>query len=428
MKRFIKRQVEQIQQEGVAVLVRKIKLIFGQLPKLPFYILAIPAVLIMRIIKPWLLVRVGVLISTRIGHFVANTELYLCEQDAGINVPSSRHIDIFHMGYKPICNKQLATMWQRVLRIWPAWILGPINLINWLIPGGKSHEIGNNTQHDRDVNNLLNRFPPHLQFTTEEDKRGEAGLRSMGIPIGAPFVCLIVRDSAYLAAHLSDGDHNYHNYRDSDVQNYVLAAETLAEHGFFVIRMGVKVHAAINSAHPKVIDYAINGQRSDFMDIYLGAKCSFCLSNQTGWDAIPYVFRKPICYVNTVPIGYLMTFTKNVLFISKHHWIIDQQRRLTLKEIFTHGVGFCLKTNEYESNGIHLIENNPEEIRDVAIEMVKRLNGSWQPHEVDEELQHRFREIFLTYLVDFYQGTPLHGEIYGRVGAFFLRHNQRWLK
>jgi len=148
--------------DGRKVFMRKNKLLFSMIFKLPLYVLAIPAVLIMRLIQPWLLVRLGGLISTRIGHFAANTELYLCEQAAGINLPSQRHIDLFYMGGKPICNQQLAIMWHRGLRIWPAWILARINRVNLLIPGGRSHEIGNNTQHDRDVHNLLDRFPPHL--------------------------------------------------------------------------------------------------------------------------------------------------------------------------------------------------------------------------------------------------------------------------
>jgi len=230
--------------------VSKIKLLFRKILKLPLYGLAIPAVLIMRLIRPWLLVRLCGLISTRIGHFAGNTELYLCEYKAGINVPSQRHIDIFYMGGKPICNQQLTIMWHRLLRIWPAPILGPIAIINQLIPGGKLHEIGNFVHGDRDVHNLLDRFPPHMQFSTEEESHGEAGLRAMGLPIGAQFVCLMVRDSTYLDS-IKSINWNYHNYRDSDIQNYVLAAEELAERGYFVIRMGAKVHAAINSDHQR---------------------------------------------------------------------------------------------------------------------------------------------------------------------------------
>ena len=87
--------------------------------KIPLYILALLVVLIIRFIRPWLLVRFEGLFSTRIGHFAANTELYLCERDACINIPTQRYIDIFYIT-EPVSNQQLAIMWKRVLRIWPA--------------------------------------------------------------------------------------------------------------------------------------------------------------------------------------------------------------------------------------------------------------------------------------------------------------------
>ena len=421
LKSFSNRQIRQIEQGGIAVLLKKIF-------KLPFFILAIPIVLIIRLIRPWLLVRLGALMSSRIGHFAANTELYLCEQRAGINLPHQRHLDIFYLAYKPVCNQQLRTMWQRVLPIWPSWILEPIDWVNRHIPGGMLHEIGNNTQHDRDVHNLLDQFPPHLRFTTEEAARGEAGLLAMGIPTGAQFVCLTVRDSAYLAAHQPSRNHDYHNYRDSDIQNYVLAAESLAERDYFVIRMGVKVIAPINSAHPKVIDYATNGMRSDFMDIYLGARCTFCISVGAGFDAVPLIFRRPIAYVNMLPPGYLFTFRNQFLGIFKHHLDSDSGRELSLSEIFSRKVGLCMSASDYKMNGVDVIENTPEEIRDVAIEMVERLNGTWLTHADDIALQQRFWEIFPTDVVDAYEGKRLHGEIRGRFGANYLRNNQEFLQ
>ncbi len=431
-KTFIERQLLQIQQGGWAVLFKKMKRVSQIILKLPWYyvlcILAVPAVLVIRLIRPWLLVRLGSLISARIGHFASNTELYLCEQDAGINAPQQRHADLFYMAYRPICNQQLATMWKRILRVWPAWILAPIILVNRLIPGGAVHEIGNNTNRDRDVHNLLDRFPPHLEFTSEEEVRGEAGMRVMGISLGTPFVCLIVRDNAYLDAYLSSNEWNYHNYRDTDIQNYILAAEELAARGYFVIRMGAKVKEALKTAHPRIIDYATNGMRSDFMDIYLGAKCEFCISVSTGFDAVPYIFRRPVAYVNMVPLGYLFTFRQQVLCITKHHFALAEDRELTLSEIFNYGVGFCIHTSDYASKGIKLIENTSEEIRSVVIEMAERLNGTWQPHEDDEVLERRFWEIFPTDAVDAYQGSPLHGEIRARFGAHFLRNNRELLR
>ncbi len=327
----------------------------------------------------------------------------------------------------PICNQQLAKMWKRILRVWPAWMLSILRCVNWLIPGGAVHDICDNTQGDRDVHNLLDRFPSHLKFTAEEEVRGETGLRVMGIPAGVPFVCLIVRDSAYLDAHQSK-DWSYHSYRDSNIQNYALAAEELAELGYFVIRMGAKVRETIKSDHPGVIDYAANGMRSDFMDVYLGAKCVFCITSGTGIDALPWIFRRPMVLVNHVPLGYLWTYSSKFIGITRHHFMVQKERELTLMEIFTHGGGFGLETSYYESKGIQLIENTPEEIRDVAVEMSERLNGTWQPAPNDDALQRRFWEIYPVHAKDPYQNRSLHGEIRGRFGTRFLRSNGEFLK
>ena len=394
---------------------------------LALYILAVPVVLVFRLIRPWLLLRWGILASEIIGHFAANTELYLCERDAGINMPKQRYLDFFYIYYGPICNQQLAVMWKRVLHFWPSRIMPRISRVNRLIPGGAVHEIGTNTQRDRDVHNLLDQFPPHLVFTHDEGARGAAGLRAMGIPQGARFVCLIIRDSAYQDICKPGKDWSYHNYRNSDIGNYILATEELAERGYFVIRMGAKVKAAMKTAHPRIIDYATNGMRSEFMDIYLGAKCTFCISVGTGFDAVPLIFRRPIVYVNMVPLGYLFTFRTEFLGIIKHHYLAAENRELSLSEIFNHGVGFSSHTSDYESKGVELIENTPEEIRDVVVEMAERLNGTWQSHQDDEALQRRFWEIFPTDALC-RQGRPLHGEIRARFGAHFLRKNREWVK
>lgn len=424
---FIQLHIAQIRQGGWPVLARKIKWVLSVLLKLPLYILAVIVVFLLRLSRPWLLVRWGRLISTRIGHFAANTELYLCERDAGINRLNQRHVDMFYIS-KPICNNQLATMWKRVLRVWPVWVLAPISRVNGLVPGGAVHEIGNNTQGDRDVHNLLNRLPSHLEFTTDEEARGEAGLRAMGIPPDTPFVCLLVRDGAYLAQHIPGGDFNYHNFRDCDIQNFIPAAEELANRGYFVIRMGAKVREVMKTTHPRVIDYAANGMRTDFMDIYLGAKCEFCISTGAGWDAVPMIFRRPIVGINWVTLAYWLTYRTEFLTIPKRHILQESQKSLTLREIFAHGVGFSQDASDYESRGIGFVENTPEEIREVVIEMVERLNGTWQPHYDDEDLQRRFWEIFPTGAVDPFQGRPLHGEIRGRIGAAFLRNNRYWLQ
>ena len=99
---FIDRQIIQIRQGGHKVLARKITI---ALPILFNSIWALPIVLLIRLIRPIFLVRFGGLISSRIGHFAANTELFLCERDANINKPNQCFVDLFYFASLPVCNR-----------------------------------------------------------------------------------------------------------------------------------------------------------------------------------------------------------------------------------------------------------------------------------------------------------------------------------
>jgi len=76
----------------------------------PEYIIVLPILIIIRFIRPFILIRIGALISSRIGHLAANTELYLCELNEGINKPKNLFFDIFYTDYTPVCNTYLLKM------------------------------------------------------------------------------------------------------------------------------------------------------------------------------------------------------------------------------------------------------------------------------------------------------------------------------
>ena len=375
------------------------------------YVLSIPFVIFLRLISPIILIRWQEIISSRIGHFAANLELYLCEKESGVNAPSQYFFDIFFIGYKPVCNQQLFYMWKRVLRIFPKFLIYPIMIVNRVIPGGNAHEISTSS-NDRDVNNLYDTTSPHLYFTKEEEQKGERELLELGIPRDAKFICLTVRDSAYFP------ELAYHSYRDGDIQKYILAAEEMASRGYYVIRMGALVNEKMNTQNPRVIDYAANGSRSDFMDIFLGAKCAFCISTSTGFDAVPTIFRKPLVYI-TVPVGYIYTFSKRFISITKHHISILDGHELSLDEIFDKNLAYALSSDEYKNNGVYLVDNSPEEIRDVVIEMDDRIKGHWI--EKYETEQNNFKNSFLKNLKK--DQKRLHGNFDSLFGSKFLEKN-----
>jgi len=422
---ILKRQLQQIQKGGWSEIKRKLKLVFMLIIKLPVVLVmlvpALSVLLVARIIRPVFLIRFNRLVSWRIGHFAGNTELYLCELDAGINKPEIPFIDIW---YYPTasCNRQLATMWNRVLHIGPTFLLRLVDRINAMIPGGGPHQIGDNTKADRDMFNLLERFPLHLNFLPDEEKKGKAGLRAMGIPDGASFVCLAVRDDAYLNDQSPHLDWSRHKHRDSNIQDFVLAAEELTERGYYVLRMGVLVNEALNVDNPMIIDYATNGMRSDFMDIYLGANCTFCVSTSLGFDAISTIFRRPVVYVDVSPLGVIRTNNSNYISTAKKYWLRNEKRLMSFQESFDTGAALFWLSDEFETMGIELIASTPEEIKSVVLEMEERLSGKWKQLEEDERLQQRFWELFP---MNEYNGED--SEINSRIGTDYLRRHEEWV-
>lgn len=408
--RFLRRRIGELRKGGLPVISRNAR-------TLVLAPLVMPLVLAMRAARPVIVIRIGALTSNRIGHFAPYTELYLCQRDVGTQ--NKWTVDIFyHM--PPVCNQQLKDMWGRTLRV--SRFASLLDRYNRWLPGYQAHMVP--MRMGRDVHGLLARTSPHLCFTPEEERRGREELVRMGIDEGTHFICFAGRDPAYLDSAFpvlaKSAGWGYHDYRDSSIHNYELAGEEMVHRGYVAIRMGAVVKEALHSHNPRIIDYASNGMRNDFLDIFLGAKCRFFIGGGSGLDAIPMIFRRPVCYVNHIPMEYVHTWLPHDLLIFKKLWLPQEGRFMTFREIFESGVGRYLRSVQYEQAGIDIVENTSEEITSLAVEMDERLNGTWQTTEEDEELQRQFWALF--------KPSELNGGVLlSRIGAEFLRQNRELL-
>jgi len=449
------KHINQVKKGGVKVIIKKLRSLIYLILQIPIYLISIPLIITLHLIKPWYLIRWQELVSSRIGHFSAETELNCCERDAGINSPPQKCLNLFYMG-KYICNKQLEKMWRRSLIVLPAWLLRPLNRVGrffcLFISSFKEHEIVV-SYRVFDIHNLIDKFPAHISFTDKEELKGKEILKKFGLGKDAKFVCLHVRDAGYLNRHIKHEYKDrwqYHNYRNGNIDNYVLAAEELARRGYYVFRMGKNVLKPLKSSNPKVIDYASSKMRNDFMDIYLSAKCNFFISPGSGLDGVAVIFQRPIAFIGHVPFGNFALFGKSkkeTLLLAKHHINKKNQKKLTISEIFSANVAFAYTSDEYKLNDVELEENSPEEIRDLVIEMDERLNGRWRDAKEDLSLQKRFWSIFEDEIIRLNIKKPIHelkyfnmrqeitynseifkGKIKLRYGAKFLRENQNWTR
>lgn len=410
-KPFWTRHIDQIQEGGLPILCRKIKQLF--IRTVMNYLPALVIVIVVRLIAPWKIIRFGPLASNRIGHFAVDTELYLCARDAGQD--DKRTTDIFYHK-PPISNQQLKLMWEKILcvRGWARWA----DWVNRKIPGGARHATPK--RRNRDLYGHIASLPQHIDFTQEEEKRGLEALRALGIPQGVQYVCFHCRDSAYLESVFPDFDWSYHDYRDSSIFNYVPAAEEMVKRGYYAMRMGSAVKDQLNNPDSRIIDYANHGMRSDFLDMFLGARCRFFFCSATGISEIPRIFRRPIVFVNFIPLEDVHTWGLDDLFIPKRLWLRQERRFMKFREIMESGAGLFYFSKEYKQRDIEPVENTAEEIRSVVVEMEERLDRRWQTTQEDDQLQRRFWDLF--------KNSKMHGKIVTRIGAEFLRQNKDLLE
>ena len=378
-------------------------------------IIVSPFCILVMAISPLMVIRFGTLMSSRIGHFAADTEAYLCSKD--IEIRSRVVIDIIGCSAKT-CNHQLKTMWSRTLKLWPAPSLinaMDMGCIFWS-NGSKKHHIS-----------LYNRGPDyrlfsvtrsHIEFTEQEEELGKKLMHELGIDPEKNWICIHNRDDAYLEA-LFKRKVSYHDYRNYSIGSMLKAAEALTKKNYYVIRVGSVVNERLNTKNQLIVDYANCKLRSDFLDVYILAKCKFFLGSESGIWAIPLIFRKPIALVNFTLLSNF--YDKNYqpwYVILKHFWHKKLQRYLSIREIFELGLDGAGHSEIYEQADVKLIENSNQEIMDIAEEIEERTSGRWRELQLDCDLQNRFQMILRDFAPKNFQG-----EITIRIGTTFLREN-----
>ena len=388
-----------------------------------FTCLAAPIVVLMRLIRPVFRIRLGALDIGRLGgSFGAFYYLALKESVATFKFT----FDVFF--FTPtlvVSNSFWVTILARELNLLPpvpflSHLFHAVFRLNNYLPHAYLNEIPRVAPYAT-INGVTRAIIANpkvlLQFTKAEEQLGNENMGSLGIQPGGQFVCFHARDSSYLREKHRDVDWRYHDYRDSRIVNYLAAAEELTHRGLWAVRIGEIAAEPIMPSSAAVVDYTYSGQRSEFMDIYLGAKCKFMICSETGLNLVPTMFRRPIVFVNWVLIPYIYVSSTGVVIIKKF-FSVQKNRLLTYREILLPNSGVYGDLGFAPESGIQLIENTAAEICAAAVEMNDRIDGLWTDTEEDIVLQNQFWDIFGA---DRFRNPEL------RIGAEFLRTNTNLL-
>jgi len=374
--------------------------------------------LFVRLIKPLIWIRFGLVRFGAWGHTVFASEYYLSERE----IQDSKTLDCFYFDSQPFPNEQWALMMRRHLRISP--IFRYADKINRILQRGQLHHKRIKSTLPRDIEGYLARTKPHITFSAAEESKGRLFLNNIGMKPMSRFVCLIVRDSAYKGKYGNSSnrkDWSYHDYRDSDIDTYRSAAMALVEKGYWVFRMGKAVHNRFDVSHPQIIDYANSKFRSDFLDIWFTANSYFSISTSTGLDQVLVSFRRPVLVVNHLPVLDCWTGSSDFTEVFKILKWEKTGNYLSLRDQIKCGAINFDNKRDYERLGITIIDNTSTQIRNAVLAFERKLTSNCMQLG-NSELQKKFWKI----MEEHEEFSDYHGKYRATISDLFPEENHEW--
>jgi len=332
--------------------------------------------------RPIGLIRFGILYSLPFGNFISSTIIYIRERLAGIPRES---LDYFSQNYYGVCsNEYYLKHLERYINITPA-----------------AFQLAHMFPHDRHYNDFIghtdhsfyltksydnNNLDDHslefsLKFTDCEVAEAKRSLASMGIPEGAPFVCLQVRDSGFY------GKEDPANFRNVPLHLFGKAVKYLTDSGIYVLRMGSHPKDDMPWQFDKLIDYAKHF-RSEFMDVWLYANSYLTISTGTGPDLLPITTARQTLYAGFVQLFTVPSAHKNLSVCFSR---VDCKGRIVpLRELLAKRF---YRQSELDDLGYSITPSSEDDILAAVKEKIFHMNGG-SPSPRTLLLQEKFEKLF----------------------------------
>jgi putative glycosyltransferase (TIGR04372 family) len=365
------------------------------------------------------------LMLERVGHLAMDFDSYLKDQ----LLAHRKVIPVLLCAGRTPSNEALLAHWSQHVRVirsrWICWLLRPLmsfpevvdSLLGYCMVGWQAfaQDAPNDFALRRGacrthyVQSLWADRAPIICLSEDEIARGEAELRVLGIPEGAWFVCVHSREGGY-----SPGDEWQHSFRNANISDYADAMRAIVARGGWCVRVGDPTMRPLDPM-PGVVDYARSSSKSDWMDLFLCARCRFFLGNTSGLFGLAGIFGKPSALANMTPLSVVYAQFPGDISIPK--LLMDAQgRMLPFPEAFAGEASELFVAPEFAERGLRTVDNTPQEIAELAIEMMDRLDGKLKDEPDDSDLQARFRALIQPHHYCWHASS--------RIGRAFLRRHR----
>jgi len=346
--------------------------------------------------------------TDRIGHLALEPDCLIKEQSLGL-IQKKRWILLAPPGR--VANYHLLSYWEQYFLVvrhpWLCFLIS--NMSKWsLMREDISHYIlaTDRAQTAYRIFSDWGNRPPILGLSQEDKEWAIQAMQNLGLPRNAWFVCLHVREAGF-----SPADEELHAHRNASIENAIPAIKAITDRGGWVIRIGDASMKPLPTM-PNIIDYAHHHLKSERLDIILCAQAKFMLGNTSGISLVSTIFGVPCALANMIPLS-TMWFGARDLCLPKLLWDEIENRYLSFKEIMESEIGSYRYASLFRAHSIRVEENSSEDIRDLAVEMMDKLEGSFESDIADGSQQEIFITLFKKH--HYAQNTS------SRLGSLFLR-------
>lgn len=354
--------------------------------------------------------RLTVLVG-RIGHLAAEPDSFLKARALGMVRPG-RYFMLAPQ--RAVANVAMLDYWRShitviekpalcwLLSAMSRWVLMKHDMSRYVLKLDASQDIYR-------INAAWKGRPPLLKVSSADLAWSDGQFEALGLPAGSWFVCVHVREPGF-----SPADESAHSYRNSDPLALRPAMAEIVRRGGWCVRMGDPTMTPIDPM-PGVIDYAHHPLRSARMDVLLCARCRFFLGNTSGLTLVSSVFGVPSALANLIPVSAQAVLPSDI-GIPKLVRDLRSGRILSFADLLCSPKGDFRYSRLYRKAEIEAVENTPEEILGLVVEIIDRLDGTFEPEPDDEILQSCFMSLFRP-------GHYAYGTA-ARIGADFLRRHR----
>lgn len=229
--------------------------------------------------------------------------------------------------------------------------------------------------------------PPLLQLDMQDYAPERAALGRLGLPDGAWYVGLHVRDGGFY----QEGQSAANAYRSADIEDYFDAIREITARGGYVIRLGDKSMRKIPRME-HVIDYPHTRLKSDRMDVFLFATSRFIIGTTSGLTGMAQAFGTPMLLINCLSSDWQFWHAKTD-FMTKRLWSCAEKRHLSLGETFRQPLQAALvKSYLIKRMGYEPHPNSPQEILAAVRYKLDVLEGKRRRVDESHPLMQRYRQ------------------------------------